>query len=827
MVAYSTTINYKLTDMIKNLLTIVAAALTLSSTTVARGAEPEAVKPNYALAEQFSPTKVRRLVPQTTIRPNWFKGETKFWYSWRTPDAITYYIVDPASGKQSEMWSMEELAEKVTLATGDAFDAEHLPIANIELKDDRYVLFDITPDDVRVKPNDYPRLDEEGKPVVHHFQWDLQAKELEAIESREKRYPEWANVSPDGRIAVYQKNNNLWYMTTEDVEKLIADPKDSTIVEHAITTDAVESNAYHWFEDCIEQVKEDDRVRVLLQWSPDSKHFATVRSYTDMLKDFWVINILKERPELFTYKYQMPGEEGPDFKLEIFDTENFERREITALEKYEQQMLFICPKPLSKAAMYERPVRAVWQGDNSSFYVLRQSRDIKRVDLCRVDVATGEVTEVVHEEMQTSIEYRYPHLVNGGKEAIEWSERTGWAHLYRYSESGELLNQITKGAWHVSEVLGVDDTRKVIYFTATGYNKEENPYYLHLFRVNFDGSGLKQLDPTGFNGEFSLSEDCRYFTTTYSRVDTAPVSELYSTDGRKILTLQEVDMTPLLATGYKYPEPFVVKAADGITDIHGVMYKPYDFDPEKRYPIIEYVYPGPQTEAVEQSWYGHLNRTDRLAQLGFIVITVGNRGGHPDRSKWYHNYGYGNLRDYGLADKVVAAQQLAARHSFIDISRVGIHGHSGGGFMSTAAILMYPDFFDVAVSCAGNHDNNIYNRWWSEKHHGINEKTNEDGETIFEYHISQNPEIAARLKGHLLLVHGDIDENVHPGNTLRVVDALIRANKRFDMLLLPGQRHGFGDMNEYFFWRMADYFAEHLLGERETSTDIPQLNNDI
>ena len=812
--------------MLRNLLLLVAAATTLASATTARASQPEAVKPNYELAERFSPNKVRRLVPQTAVHPHWFKGDTKFWYEWRTVDGANYYIVDPASGKQQLMWSMDELAEKVTLATGDAFDAQHLPIRNIELKDDNRVLFDICPDDVRVKPNDYPRLDDEGKPVVHHFEWNIAKGELTQFEEREKRYPEWANVSPDGRIAVYQKNNNLYYMTTEDVEKLLKDAKDSTIVEHAITTDAVESNAYHWFEDCIEQIKEDDRVRVLLQWSPDSKHFATVRSYTEMLEDFWVINILKKRPELFTYKYQMPGEDSPIFKLEVFNTETMERKEV-AMDKYEQQMLFICPQPHTHKAGYDRPYRMVWQGDNESFYVLRQSRDIKRVDLCKVNIASGEVKEVVHEEMNTSIEYRYPYTANGGKEVIEWSERTGWAHLYRYAEDGTLINQITKGAWHVSDVLGVDDSRKVIYFTATGYNKDENPYYLHLFRVNFDGSGLKQLDPKGFNGQFSLSDDCRYFTTTYSRVDTAPVSELYTTDGRKLLTLQEVDMEPLFATGYKFPEPFVVKSADGVTDIHGVMYKPYDFDPTKKYPIIEYVYPGPQTEAVEQSWFIHLNRTDRLAQLGFIVITVGNRGGHPDRSKWYHNYGYGNLRDYGLADKVVAAQQLAARYDYIDITRVGIHGHSGGGFMSTAAILMYPDFFDVAVSCAGNHDNNIYNRWWSEKHHGIREKVTEDGETIFEYHISENPEIASRLKGNLLLVHGDIDENVHPGCTLRVVDALIRANKRFDMLLLPGQRHGFGDMNEYFFWRMADYFSEHLLGERETTTDIPQLNNDL
>ena len=812
--------------MIKRLTTSIALALLFASPVVAETPQTETVKPNYALAEQFSPSRIRRLVPQTILTPNWFQHSSKFWYKWQTKDAITYYIVDAATSRQTPMWSQAELAKEVTIATGYPFDAQHLPISNMELKDDRYVLFDINPAAVMVENNAYAPKDLKGEPLVFHFQWDLTTSELTRIEEREADIPEWANFSPDGKIAVYEKNNNLWYMSREDVEKLAKDPKDSTIVEHPITTDAIESNAYHWFEDCIEQVKPDERYRVLLQWSPDSKHFATVRAYTEMLEDFWVIDILKKRPELFTYKYQMPGEQSPDFKLEIFDAENFTRREVD-MSKFKEQMLFICPKPMTYADTYERPMCAVWLGDNESFYLLRQSRDIKRIDLCLVDVASATAKDVVEEKMETSIECQYPFTINGGKEVIQWSERTGWAHLYRYSKEGELLGEITSGEWHVSEVLGVDDTKRVIYFTATGYNKDENPYYLHIFRVNYDGSGLKQLDPKGFNGEFTLSDDKRFFTTTYSRVDTAPVSELYSTDGRKLLTLQTVDMQPLLDAGYKYPESFVVKSADGITDIYGVMYKPYDFDPSKKYPIIEYVYPGPQTEAVEQSWYGHMNRTDRLAQIGFIVITVGNRGGHPDRSKWYHNYGYGNLRDYGLKDKVVAAQQLAARYDFIDISRVGIHGHSGGGFMSTAAILMYPDFFDVAVSCAGNHDNNIYNRWWSEKHHGIKETVNEDGETIFEYNITANPELASRLKGHLLLIHGDIDENVHPGNTLRVVDALIRANKRFDMLLLPGQHHGFGDMNEYFFWRMVDYFSEHLLGDSEKSIDIPQLNNDI
>ena len=372
----------------------------------------------------------------------------------------------------------------------------------------------------------------------------------------------------------------------------------------------------------------------------------------------------------------------------------------------------------------------------------------------------------------------------------------------------------------------IDAKNRVVYFTATGFDPKENPYYAHLFSASLKGGNVKMLNGGNYDTRTSISYSNKFFVSTYSRVDTAPANALYTTAGVKIMDLETTDMSQLFAMGYKFPEVFTVKAADGITDLFGVMYKPFDFDSTKLYPVIEYVYPGPQTEAVNSSWTKSMDRVDRLAQLGFIVVTVGNRGGHPNRSKWYHNFGYGNLRDYGLKDKVVAAQQLAARHSFIDIERVGIHGHSGGGFMSTAAILMYPDFFDVAVSCAGNHDNNIYNRWWSEKHHGINE-IEKDGETKFEYHISSNPEIASRLKGHLLLVHGDIDENVHPGNTLRVVDALIRSNKRFDMLLLPGQRHGFGDMNEYFFWRMADYFAEHLLGDCETSTDIPQLNNDI
>jgi dipeptidyl aminopeptidase/acylaminoacyl peptidase len=243
---------------------------------------------------------------------------------------------------------------------------------------------------------------------------------------------------------------------------------------------------------------------------------------------------------------------------------------------------------------------------------------------------------------------------------------------------------------------------------------------------------------------------------------------------------------------------------------------------------MEYVYPGPQTEAVNKSFSKGMDRTDRLAQLGMIVVTLGNRGGHPNRSKWYHNYGYGNLRDYGLADKKAVAEQLADRYSFIDINRVGIHGHSGGGFMSTAALLVYPDFFKVAVSSAGNHDNSIYNRWWSEKHHGVKEIISEKGDTSFQYNIDKNPDLAKNLKGRLLLSHGEIDNNVHPANTMRVANALIKANKRFDMIILPTQRHGFGDMTEYFFWKMGDYFSRYLIGDpTERPVDEEEMNREL
>ena len=435
---------------------------------------------------------------------------------------------------------------------------------------------------------------------------------------------------------------------------------------------------------------------------------------------------------------------------------------------------------------------------------------------------------LIEERGNTYLDVERPDIIKNTKEMIVWSERDGWGHLYLFDAKGKMKNQITKGEFFVSRVEGVDEKSRTVYFMANGKEAGEDPYYNHLYSCNLDGSGLKLLNMDDFYHQIDLNDNNSFFVDNASRVNSVPQSALYTTQGIKIMDLEKADLTNLFAAGYQFPEPFSVKAEDGITDLFGVMYKPFDFDSTKKYPLIEYVYPGPQTEAVNKGFGTSMDRIDRLAQLGFVVISVGNRGGHPNRSKWYHTFGYGNLRDYGLADKKAAAEQLGATHSFIDISRVGITGHSGGGFMSTAAMLVYPDFFKVAVSGAGNHENNIYNRNWSERHHGVAEKLSAKGDTSFTYSIDKNSSLAKNLKGHLLLATGDMDNNVHPANTIRMAEALIKANKRFDFILLPGQRHGFGNMTEYYFWRMAEYFAEHLLGDsRRAEVDIMEMKREL
>ena len=793
----------------KRLLSLLALSLSLVAS---------AQKANYEQAARFSPKSIQNLVYSTRITPNWFRDSDKFWYSWKTAQGTQYYIVDPAAGTKTEVFDLAKLARQITEITRDPYDAQHLPL-RLELKDDKTFQWDMKS---KTEKRDSAG-NSTGKFVEYRFYYDIASGKLTYdTEEHKREYPSWANVSPDGSVGLYIKNHNLWMMDKENLKKAAKDAKDSTLVEHALTTDGTKDHS--WLSDNYNGDTEADttaRRFARLSWAPDGKHFALIRWDMSKVKELWVINsIAKPRPELETYHYQMPGEPGPKGELCILDLQGNVKK--VAWNAFKDQDGDILGADAKVADRYKDYRSSVWKGDNQSFYLMRQSRDLKRYDLCRVDLAADSTKTIVSERMNTYVEVREPKFLPSG-DFVWWSERNGWANLYLYGPDGTLKKNLTEGSYHVEDVLAVGPGYLVV--SACGVNPEENPYQMHNFRVPFGGGSLVQLDMDDMDVLATASDDGKYIVANYSRVDYKPAVMLVNTATGKRTALEEADFSRLFAAGYKFPERFKVKAADGITDLWGELHKPFDFDSTKVYPIADYVYPGPQVEANDISWRFNL-RTDRLAQLGMIVISVGNRGGHPNRSKWYHNYGYGNLRDYGLEDQKYAIQQLAARYKWIDINRVGIHGHSGGGFMSTAAILQYPDFFKAAVSCAGNHDNSIYNRWWSEQHHGILEKVSK-GDTSFVYSIKTNQEIASRLKGHLMLVHGDQDNNVNPANTIRVVNDLIKANKRFELVILPGQRHGFGDMNDYFFWKMADWYSRWLIGDkRERPIDIAELNND-
>ena len=778
--------------------------------------------PEYLQAEKFTQSKLNTMLFSTTVDPHWFQQGNCFWYEYKTSDGTQWYVVDPSKRTKTPLFDRDELAAQLTETVKDPFEARHLPIRNLKAKEDgKTFTFEVT--STKEIKNDKGKKEKE----VFYFSYDYPTQTLTHLKDKEKdpKRLGWGSISPDRKTVVYAKDLNLYRMSYEDYQKARKDEKDSTIVETQITDDGVKDFGYGMPYKTVntDTLCNGKRRAVYGMWSPDSRYFVTVLTDERAVKDLWVLNVMSDpRPTLETYKYQMPGEkEAPVDHLYIFDMKDNSRKEIRT-SAYKDQSLGLERRPLEQKQrdMEERPT--IWQGDDGRFFLTRSSRDLYRIDICSYTVGQDSIVPVIEERMNTYQETRPLKTLGGGKELIHWSERDGWAHLYLYDDKGNLKNRITKGPWHVEEILKVDEKARTVYFTANGRNADENPYYEHLYKANLDGSGLTQITKGDFFHQVEVDDDAKFVVDNYSRINTVPMCVLLDNTGKKVMDIQESDFSQLFANGYKFPELFKVKAADGVTDLYGVMYKPFDFDSTKVYPIVDYVYPGPQVEAVYYPFTRMSVRTDRLAQAGFIVISVGQRGGHPSRSKWYHNYGYGNMRDYPLADHKYAIEQLANRHPFIDIDRVGIHGHSGGGFMSTAAICQYPDFFKVAVSCAGNHDNTIYNRWWSETHHGVKETVSEKGDTTFVYKIGTNPEIAKNLKGHLLLVHGDIDDNVHPGNTTRVVNALIRAGKRFDMLMLPQQRHSFGDMNEYFYWRMVDYFSEHLKGQSEKSVDIPK-----
>jgi dipeptidyl aminopeptidase/acylaminoacyl peptidase len=645
------------------------------------------------------------------------------------------------------------------------------------------------------------------------FLFDIASQKLAIKDTvgKEKKQT-WATYSPDSTLIAYARNHNLYLMKAKD--------KDS--VEIQLTTDGERYYSFAGYGNSEDTTKNKKR-RANVEWFKNSKKLYLERRDERKVKDLFVIDVLAQpRPKLETYRYSMPGEQFvPQTELIIFDVATKQRVNVD-LKKWKDQT-----------------INVVWSSQKSAdkLIFIRKDRPLKNLDVCLVNTETGALSVLFSEETWPYFNNEYTRLsvLNEGDDIIWWSERTGWGQLYHYDGKGNLKNQITNGYFVTGRVERIDTLGRNIYFEAFGREEGVHPYYSMKYKASIDKGGMSLITKEGANHSFSMSKSNKYFVDTYSTVDKIPEAVLRDNNGNIILNLEKADLSQLFKSGWKMPETIVVKAKDGVTDLYGVMYKPFDFDSTRKYPVISYVYPGPQTESVQYSFTVTGGKNVALAQLGFIVVNFGHRGGSPIRNNYYHTFGYNDLRDYALADDKYGIEQLADSYRFIDITRVGIYGHSGGGFMSTAAILSYPDFYDVAVSSSGNHDNNIYNQWWGETHNGVSEvekkvdtkvvvkdSTNKkkDIEITFKGTVEKNQDLAKNLKGHLMLVTGDIDNNVHPGNTLRVVDALIKANKRFDFMILPGQRHGYGNQVPYFDRLMWYYFAEHLLGDYRTNVEL-------
>jgi dipeptidyl-peptidase 4 len=752
-----------------------------------------AQKADFKAAEKFRGDNLTPKYGDLAVNANWIEESDIFWYSFKTSAGKNFYYVNAATKAKQPMFESRYMAAELRRLTHHPYNDLDLPVRDIKFEKKSTTKFTFVVDSTR-------------------FIFDITTQKLAIKDStwKEKKKLSWPTYSSDSTWIAYAKNHNLFLMKAKD--------KDS--VEIQLTTDG---ERYYSYARNSEDTAKTKKVKANADWFKNSKKLYSERQDERKVKDLFVIDVLAQpRPKLETYRYSMPGEQFvPQSELSIFDVATKKRVDVD-LKKWKDQT-----------------INVEWSSQKSAdkLILIRKDRPLKKLDVCLVNAETGALSVLFSEETWPYFNNEYSRLsvINEGDDIIWWSERTGWGQLYHYDGKGNLKNQITNGYFVTGRVERIDTLGRMVYYEAFGKEEGVHPYYSMKYKASIDREGSTLITKEGANHSFSMSKSNKYFVDTFSTVDKIPEAVLRDNNGNIILKLEKADLSQLFKAGWKMPETIIVKARDGVTDLYGVMYKPFNFDSTRKYPVISYVYPGPQTESVQYSFTVTGGKNVALAQLGFIVVNFGHRGGSPMRNNYYHTFGYNDLRDYPLADDKYGIEQLADKYKFIDISRVGIYGHSGGGFMSTAAILSYPDFYKVAVSSSGNHDNNIYNQWWGETHNGISEvdkkvtkkeeikdslKTKDEKGISFKAVVEKNQDIAKNLKGYLLLVTGDIDNNVHPGNTLRVVDALIKANKRFDFMMLPGQRHAYGNEVPYFDRLMWYYFAEHLLGDYRTNVEL-------
>ena len=738
---------------------------------VVYGQSVEVSVEDYARAERALAQHTYPLVFNLNVRPQWLDGD-RFWYRSESEDGYTFMLVDPSRSRREPAFDHARLAEALSRAADTTYVSSRLPFSTFDLSGDGEELtFTVEGSDYRCNIRRYTCEAAPGP--------------------RRERIDRNSIVSPDGRQAAFIREHNLW------VHDLFSGE------ETQLTTDGIED--YGYATNNAGWTKND---RPVLLWSPDSKKIATFQHDARGVSEMYLVSTGVGAPKLERWKYPFPGD-SLIFRIS---------RVVIDVENKSMVRLQMPPDPHRSTTTDHVAGRGgvfldvQWREDGSQLAFVSSSRDHKVATLRIADAGSGEVRTILEERTETYYESGVRaanwRVLFDSDEVIWFSERDNWGHLYLYDlATGELKHQITGGDWAVQQVRHVDEEARAIYFTAGG-KEAGDPYFHYFYKTDVDGGEAALLSPEPAHHDITLSPTNEYFIDRYSTPVTPPTMVLRNVDGEVVLKLEEADISQLLASGWNPPEPVQVKARDGETDIYGLMYKPSNFDPSRSYPILNYLYPGPQSGSVGSRSFSPA-RSDKqaVAELGFIVVEV-DAMGTPGRSKSFHDAYYGNMGDNGLPDQIAAIEQLADRNAWMDIDRVGIWGHSGGGFASTRAILQYPDFYKVAVSSAGNHDNRNYEDDWGEKWQGLLE-TNPDGST--NYDNQANHLLAKNLRGKLLIAHGTMDSNVPPSNTMLMVDALIKANKDFDLLMIPNAGHGFGAANNYWMRRRWDYFVRHLL----------------
>ncbi|MFX0138154.1 MAG: DPP IV N-terminal domain-containing protein [Candidatus Hodarchaeota archaeon] len=735
----------------------------------------------YERAEKFLPWNAYKLTFNTYLQPNWIDKTDRFWYASKKHKEKKFILIDPDKGIKENAFDHIKLAITLSNITGISYNPQNLPIEEIKFIDKgQFLQFDI-------KKKRY---------IFNLVKYECKERK------RKKNEPQGELKSPDGKWAVYIKNHNVYArsLSHDTITQLTKDGE-----KHYDYGLLPESSTYE-----ITIRRFGIKLPPVALWSPDSRKIVIHKLDQRKVKELHLIQSVglerSLRPRLHSYSYPLPGDRDvPQAELIILDIENKNK----VVVKYKPQCVSNVPPIFSKYVW--------WSNDSNKIFFIYLERDFKTGKLCETNTLTGETREIIEEHVSTQIDFTHFFLeppnvkiLNNGNEIIWFSQRDGWGHLYLYDgESGNLKNQITSGSWLVHKILYVDERSRWVYFLAGGREKDRDPYYGFLYRASLEGEIIELLTPENADHDIIFSPTGKYFIDNFSRVDTTPISILRAADGKLIFNLENADLSLLLKENWKSPKQFKVKARDGIIDLYGLIFFPTTFDSSKKYPVIDYIYPGPQRINTNKSFPQKLDKSLRnfwepqsMAEVGFIIITLDGMG-TPLRSKTFHDYSYGNMSDAGgLEDHVTAIKQLAREHSYMDLNRVGIYGHSGGGFASARAILQYPDFYKVAVSSAGNHDQRGYVASWGEKYQGMLDGDN--------YMNQVNAKLAKNLKGYLLLAWGDMDDNVHPALTLQLVDALIKANKDFDLLVLPNRNHMFS-LDSYFIRKRWDYFVQHLL----------------